>query len=169
MEQKDFFFDIDLIHLSSNIEGWFFTIPVRLTVAEIEQLRKAEMAWKPEWKKRNDDPDEEYYIRKYCPEIHKKVKDTLKEYCTRHFDQDVVNELDQADIYIARQDGFDMEEYCYDYLKDYLREYNDPRKDDEEFICDRAGYAASVYEGEQRAGTIAPREVAIKVLMDGID
>jgi hypothetical protein len=169
MEQKDFFFDIDLIHLSSNIEDWFFTIPVRLTIAEIENLRKAEMEWKPEWKKRNDDPDEEYYIRKYCPEIHKKVRDTLKEYCTRHFNQEVINELDQADIYIARQDDFDMEEYCYDYLKDYLREYNDPRKDDEEFIRDRAGYAASVYEGEQRAGTIAPREVAIKVLMDGID
>ena len=59
--------------------------------------------------------------------------------------------------------------YCYSYLKDYLTEQNDPRKDDDEFIRDRAGYAASVYDGEQRSGTIAPGEVAIYVLMEGID
>lgn len=40
---------------------------------------------------------------------------------------------------------------------------------DEEFIRDRAEYAASVHEGEARAGTIAPGEVAIKVLMEGIN
>lgn len=39
---------------------------------------------------------------------------------------------------------------------------------DEEFIRDRADYAASVHEGEARAGTIAPGEVAIHVLMEGI-
>lgn len=61
-----------------------------------------------------------------------------------------------------------MEQCYYDYLKNYLEEYDDPRKDDDEFIRDRAAYAASVHEGEARAGTIAPGEVAIKVLMDGI-
>ena len=171
MEEKDFLFDIDLIHLPLDIEDWFFTIPVRLTIAEIESLRKAEKEWEQtdEWENRYDDADDEYYIRKYCPDVHKKVRDTLREYCTRHFNQDVVNELGQADIYIARQDDFDMEQYYYDYLKDYLIEYDDPRKDDEEFIRDRAEYAASVHEGEARAGTIAPGEVSIKVLMDGID
>ena len=53
--------------------------------------------------------------------------------------------------------------------KDYLIEHDDSRKDDEEFIRDRAEYAASVHEGEARDGTIAPREVAIKVLMEGLD
>ena len=62
-----------------------------------------------------------------------------------------------------------MEQYYYDYLKDYLIEYDDPRQDDEEFIRDRAEYAAGVHEGEARAGTIAPGEVAIKVLMEGLD
>lgn len=111
MEEKDFLFDIDLIHLPSDPEDWFFTIPVRLTIAEIEALLKAEKEWEQtdEWKSRYDDADDEYYIHKYCPDVHKKVRDALKEYCIGHFGQDVVNELDQADIYIARQDRFDME------------------------------------------------------------
>ena len=108
MEEKDFLFDIDLIHLPLDIEDWFFTIPVRLTIAEIESLRKAEKEWEQtdEWKNRHSDADDEYYIRKYCPDVHKKVRDTLREYCTRHFNQDVVNELGQADIYIARQEDY---------------------------------------------------------------
>ena len=108
MEEKDFLFDIDLIHLPLDIEDWFFTIPVRLTIAEIESLRKAEKEWEQtdEWKNRHSDADDEYYIRKYYPDVHKKVRDTLRKYCTRHFNQDVVNELDQADIYIARQEDY---------------------------------------------------------------
>lgn len=62
-----------------------------------------------------------------------------------------------------------MKEYYYNYLKDYLTEHDDPRKDDDGFINDRAEYAASVHEAEARAGTMAPSEVAIKVLMDGIE
>lgn len=106
MEEKDFFFDIDLAHLYPMPEDWFFTIPVRLTVAEVEALRKAEREWKQtdEWKKRQDDADDEWYIRNYCPKIHTKVRNTLKEYCIDHFDKDVVNQLDQADIFIAWND-----------------------------------------------------------------
>lgn len=58
--------------------------------------------------------------------------------------------------------------YYYDYLKDYLVDQDDPRKDDDEFIQDRADYAAKVYGREQHAGTIAPDEVAIHVLMEGL-
>jgi len=106
MEEKDFFFDIDLAHLSSYVEDWFFTIPVRLTIDEIESLRKAETEWKQteQWKKRHCDADDEWFIRTYCPEIHKKVRETLKEYCVGHFDQEIVDELDQADIFIAWND-----------------------------------------------------------------
>lgn len=62
-----------------------------------------------------------------------------------------------------------MKEYYYKYLKDYLTDHDDPRKDDDNFIRDRAEYAVSVHEGEARAGTIAPGEVAIKVLMEGLE
>ena len=58
--------------------------------------------------------------------------------------------------------------YYFDYLKNFLTECDDPRKDDDGFIRDRAEYAASVYEREQQAGTIAPGEVAIHVLMEGL-
>ena len=87
MEEKDFFFDIDLAHLYPMPEDWFFTIPVRLTIAEIEALRKAEKEWKQtdEWKNRYDDADDEYYIRKYCTTVHEKVRKTLEEYCKQHF------------------------------------------------------------------------------------
>lgn len=107
MEEKDFYFDIDLIHLSMPIENWFFTIPVRLTVDEIAALRKAEAEWKQteEYKRsRHDDGDDEWFIHHYCPETHKKVRAAVKEYCMAHFDQDVVDELDQADIFIAWND-----------------------------------------------------------------
>lgn len=57
-------------------------------------------------------------------------------------------------------------EYYYKYLKEYLIIYNDPRKDDEEFIREQAEYAASVFEAETKAGTFAPNEVATTVLME---
>ena len=62
-----------------------------------------------------------------------------------------------------------MKQYYYDYLKNYLAEHDDPRQNDEGFISDRAEYAASVHEGEAKAGTLAPGEVAIQVLMRDID
>ena len=61
-----------------------------------------------------------------------------------------------------------MKDYYFKYLQDYLTDQDDPKKDDEEFIRDRADYAASVHEGEARSGTIAPGEVAMHVLMEGI-
>lgn len=106
MEEKDFLFDIDLFHLPSDPEDWFFTLSVRLTAAEIDALLKAEKEWEQtdEWKNRQDDWDCEWYMRKYCPDIMEKVRNTLKEYCENRYTKEVVNELDQANIYIARQD-----------------------------------------------------------------
>lgn len=54
-----------------------------------------------------------------------------------------------------------MKEYYYAYLKKYLTDCEDSRKDDDDFIRDRADYAASVFEGEMKAGTFDPGEVAI--------
>ena len=62
-----------------------------------------------------------------------------------------------------------MKERFYKYLKNYLEEYDDPRKGDESFIHGRANYAANVFEAEKRAGTIAPYEVAIYILMEGLE
>lgn len=120
MEEKDFYFDIDLIHLSKPVENWFFTMPVRLTVEEIAALRKAEAEWKltERWEQsRHNDGDDEWFIHHYCPKIHKKVRTAVKEYCMVHFDQSVVDELDQADIFIAWNDEGTVEIYLEQQLE----------------------------------------------------
>lgn len=60
-------------------------------------------------------------------------------------------------------------EYYYKYLKEFLIIYNDYRKDDDEFIRDRAEYALRVFEAESKIGTVEPNEVAKKVLMECLD
>lgn len=70
-----------------------------------------------------------------------------------------------------KQERFD---YYYNHLKDYLDEVGDrivgfdSSKMNDEFIKDRAEYAVSVFEAEQKAGTFDPNEVAIHVLMEGL-
>lgn len=102
MEEKEVIFDIDLIHLSMDIEDWFFTLPVRFCPNEYQQLRDARDKWEQteEWINRDSDMDEEYFLLKYCPNILDKVRASLKEYCIEHFSEDVINELDQANIYM---------------------------------------------------------------------
>ena len=68
----------------------------------------------------------------------------------------------------------------YNQLKNYLDEvgyrivdFDKSILEDEEmlheFVDHRAEYAASVMIAEDNAGTVAPREVAISVLMDGYE
>ena len=70
-----------------------------------------------------------------------------------------------------KQEQFD---YYYNYLKDYLDEVGnrivgfDSSKITDAFIRERAEYAVSVCKAEQEAGTIAPNEVALHVLMEGL-
>ena len=57
------------------------------------------------------------------------------------------------------------------YLKNYLTDAGDVRKDDDEFINARGDMAAEVFESERRSGSSAEQaqESAMEVLMDGID
>ena len=59
--------------------------------------------------------------------------------------------------------------YYSNYLKDYLTEVNDQRKDDEDFISARADAASGEYEVQRRAGAPPPcaQELAMAVLMEG--
>ena len=61
--------------------------------------------------------------------------------------------------------------YYSNYLKDYLTEVNDHRKDDEDFISARADAAAEEYEVQRRAGAPPPcaQEMAMAVLMEGLE
>lgn len=60
-----------------------------------------------------------------------------------------------------------MEEFFYDYLKNYLTEHNDPRQNCEEFLRGRAMHAASVYKHESRTGSSSPSKVALEALLFG--
>lgn len=61
--------------------------------------------------------------------------------------------------------------YYSNYLKDYLTEVNDQRKDDEDFISARADAASQEYEAQRRAGAPPPcaQELAMAVLMEGFE
>ena len=61
--------------------------------------------------------------------------------------------------------------YYSNYLKDYLTEVNDQRKDDEDFITSRADAASEEYEVQRRAGAppACAQELAMAVLMEGLD
>ena len=57
------------------------------------------------------------------------------------------------------------------YLKAYLVDVNDPLKDDDDFIEDRADYASEAFEQQRLAGAspICAQELAMSILMEGFD
>ena len=57
------------------------------------------------------------------------------------------------------------------YLLKYLKDTEDPRQHDHDFINSHADDAAGSFEGERRAGATVDQaqEVAMKVLMDGFE
>ena len=61
--------------------------------------------------------------------------------------------------------------YYSNYLKDYLTEVNDQRKDDEDFIIARADAASEEYEVQCRGGAppACAQELAMAVLMEGLE
>ena len=56
------------------------------------------------------------------------------------------------------------------YLLKYLRDTEDSRLNDHDFINSRADEAAGTFEAERRAGATVDQaqEVAMKILMDGL-
>ena len=61
--------------------------------------------------------------------------------------------------------------YYTTYLKAYLTDAGDARKDDEDFISARADAASEEYEVQRRAGVPAAcaQEMAMVVLMEGLE
>ena len=57
------------------------------------------------------------------------------------------------------------------YLLKYLKDMDDHRQHDHDFINSRADDAAGAFEGERRAGATVDQaqELAMKILMDGFD
>ena len=61
--------------------------------------------------------------------------------------------------------------YYSNYLRTYLTDAGDMRKDDEDFISARADAASEEYEVQRRAGAppACAQELAMSVLMEGLD
>lgn len=61
--------------------------------------------------------------------------------------------------------------YYSNYLREYLTDAGDVRKDDEDFISARADAASEEYEVQRRAGAPPPcaQEMAMAVLMEGLE
>ena len=61
--------------------------------------------------------------------------------------------------------------YYTSYLKAYLTDAGDARKEDDDFISSRANAASEEYEVQRRAGAppACAQEMAMAVLMEGLD
>ena len=61
--------------------------------------------------------------------------------------------------------------YYSNYLRTYLTDAGDMRKDDEDFISARADAASEEYEVQRRAGAppACAQELAMTVLMEGLE
>lgn len=61
--------------------------------------------------------------------------------------------------------------YYSNYLREYLTDAGDMRKDDEDFISARADAASEEYEVQRRAGAppACAQELAMAVLMEGFE
>ena len=61
--------------------------------------------------------------------------------------------------------------YYTSYLRAYLTDTGDTRKDDEDFISARADAASEEYEVQRRAGVppACAQELAMTVLMEGLE
>ena len=61
--------------------------------------------------------------------------------------------------------------YYTTYLKAYLSDAGDARKDDDDFISSRADAASEEYEVQHRAGAAPPcaQELAMSILIEGLE
>ena len=95
-------FKIDVIHCQPDYDDWYEDLPVQLSDVEFHALCNAQKKWREtdEWKNRHCDMDEEFFLRKYCPEILHKVRQTLLVEAVNLWDERIIPRLDQADIYV---------------------------------------------------------------------
>ena len=98
-------FHIDTSHTSTYYENWYEDLPVELSDEEFEALCAAQKKWMSsgEWHehmKSYPDADEEYFLKKYCPDILCEVRKTLLEYAPEIWDERIIPNLNQADIYV---------------------------------------------------------------------
>lgn len=108
-------FRIDTIHLSPEIDEMFddwIPINVELSEQEVRELLRARNAWfaSEEFKKWDVDNDEEYFLKKYVPNIHAKVRKALEEQAPSIWGEKIIPELSNVDIYCPEELEWETEE-----------------------------------------------------------
>lgn len=103
--ERKYMFHVDLIHLETHYDDWYEGFPVSLTKLEFKELCDAQKIWiqTEEYKKWPSDGDEEYFIKKYCPSIHLKVREALKQFALNRWGEEIIDELFNADIYVPEE------------------------------------------------------------------
>lgn len=100
LKTRTYMFRYDLFFLPCDPEDWYGVFPVDLTGEEFEELLEVYKEWScPEVKKQASDLDgDDFFMKTYCPQILEKVKRSLKDYATKNWDEQVIAELNQANI-----------------------------------------------------------------------
>ena len=103
-------FSISTTHLSYEIDSMYDdwqTIDVELSDDEVVKLLRARKAWytSKEYKKDRGSTitDEEYFMKKYVPDIHSKVRKAIEEQAPSIWGNKIIPELFNIDIFISNE------------------------------------------------------------------
>ena len=101
---------ISTSHLSYEVDSMYYdmqSIKVELSDDEVVKLLRARKAWSISEEYKNDRgttiTDEEYYLKKYVPNIHSKVRKALEEQAPSIWGDIIIPELFNVDIFLGEE------------------------------------------------------------------
>jgi hypothetical protein len=111
-------FRIDPCHLPSEIVNIFdhwAEIDVELTDEEVTELLKTRKEWLSSEEFKNKGAgieDDEYYLYKFVPGIHEKMRKVLEEQAPLIWSEKIIPEIDDLDIYLPKDlDWMELDEW----------------------------------------------------------
>ena len=98
-------FRVDAYHITINYKNWEEELPIELTDNEFKTLCKVHKKCMKsgEWYRKFPEVDEEYFLKKYCPKILAKVRQTLSTKAYEIWDERIIPHLDKIGIYIPKE------------------------------------------------------------------
>lgn len=102
---KVYNFKIDAYHIPIDYKNWEETLSVELTDNEFKALCKVHKKCMKtgEWYRIFPEVDEEYLLKKYCPKILNKVRQTLSKKAYQIWDDRIIPHIDKIGIYIPEE------------------------------------------------------------------
>lgn len=119
---KEYIFHYDFNHISdiTDNDDWYGDFPVLLTEEEYNAMLETHKKWykSEEWIE-NKEQDDEFFLHRYCPDVHKKVRAALNDYAIKNWRDEVVRELDQADFYMPDEIYYESDPEFYEDAQSY--------------------------------------------------